>query len=56
MDKQHLYVEGTFRIWMDDKSYLRIKFNEDPDSLVYIPKSSKVYDDLIKEFFPHKKD
>lgn len=46
-----LYVEGTFRIWMDSKGYLRMKFNQDPESLHYIPKSTKLYSELIEEFF-----
>ena len=50
------YVEGTFRIWIDAKGYLRMKFNAEPESLHYIPKSSKLYDGLIQEFFPDRKE
>jgi hypothetical protein len=50
-DKSVFKDGASFRVWMDKQSNaIRLKFY-DLDSVYYIPKNSKLYNDLAEDFF-----
>jgi hypothetical protein len=44
------YIDGTYRLWMDPKGAIRIKFDKS-EEIFYISKKTDLYDELSEKMF-----